>query len=242
MDRTLIKGELTTEGLADNTIGLMLHGRPLDGHFEYSVGVFDDANYEQLGTGTAQSDELMLAGRIVAYLLDPMPVSKGIAVLTNGYADYKESYLGEGQRLGIGANDAYLGDVFDAAVGPTQFDLYAWGVDVFYNSGPWVFQAEYDWFKQDRIGALADLTGDGWYAQGGYLLGSFCEAAIELAARHQQLNPEDAAEERLRWTSIGLNIYIHGHNLKIQTDYTFKREQFTQIDNDTYQMQLQLDF
>ena len=64
MDRNLIKGELTTEGLADNTIGLMLHGRPLDGYFEYSVGLFDNANYEQLGVGTTQSDELMLAGRI----------------------------------------------------------------------------------------------------------------------------------------------------------------------------------
>ena len=223
-------------------LALMLHGRPLDGHFEYSVGVFDNANYEKLGAGTEESDELMMAGRVVAYLLDPMPVSKGITVLSNGYADYKESYLGEGQRLGIGANYAYLGEAFDTAVAPTEFDLYAWGVDVFYNSGPWVLQAEYDWFKQDMSTGGTDLTGDGWYVQGGYLLGCIGDAAIELAARHQQLNPEDASEERLRWTSIGLNVYIHQHNLKVQTDYTWKDERAVENDNDVFQVQLQLDF
>ena len=38
------------------------------------------------------------------------------------------------------------------------------------------------------------------------------------------------------------NLYIRDDNLKIQTDYTFKREGGTELDNDVFQMQLQLDY
>jgi len=48
--------------------------------------------------------------------------------------------------------------------------------------------------------------------------------------------------DRLRWTSVGFNIYLRGHNLKIQTDYTFKREQGKAVKNNMFQSQLQLDF
>jgi hypothetical protein len=86
-----------------------------------------------------------------------------------------------------------------------------------------------------------DLTGDGWYVQGGYVVGCLGKTLFELAARHEQLNPENSAE-RLCWTSIGFNVYIHDHNLKIQTDYTFRDERANDVDNDVFQVQLQLDF
>jgi len=234
MDRTLIKEFLTTLGMTDNTIGAMLHGRPYDGRLEYAVGVFDNVAFERFGAaGIRESDQLMPAGRIALNLLDP-------ATPPDGYADYRESYIGEGQRLSIGANSAYLPKAFD---GPNEFNLHAWGTDVFFNSGPWTVQAEYDFFAEDMITANPDIDGDGWYVQGGCLLGCLCGCEIEAASRYQVLDRDhNVAGDTLRWTSVGFNIYIRDHNLKIQTDYTFKREEATQIENDLAQVQLQLDY
>jgi hypothetical protein len=84
-----------------------------------------------------------------------------------------------------------------------------------------------------------DVHGDGWYAQGGYLF----HPAIEVVARYQELDADSSVpDDRLRWTSVGFNIYIREHNLKIQTDYTFRSEQGNQLGNDVLQIQLQLDF
>ena len=84
------------------------------------------------------------------------------------------------------------------------------------------------------------MEGDGWYVQAGLLL--FC--GIEIAGRYQELDVDNTvSDDGLRWTSIGLNKYIRDHNLKIQSDYTFKREQGSnEIDNDVFQVQLQLDY
>jgi hypothetical protein len=68
---------------------------------------------------------------------------------------------------------------------------------------------------------------------------------IEVAARHQQLdsdNSNGAFANRLSWTSVGFNTYLRAHGLKIQTEYTFKRERVTVTRNDGVQVQLQLDF
>lgn len=81
MNRSLIKGALTTQGFADNTVGLLLHGRPLDGLIEYDVGVFDNFVYEKFGpTGTREADQLMPAGRVVLHLLDPATPGAAYAV------------------------------------------------------------------------------------------------------------------------------------------------------------------
>lgn len=232
IDRSIVKNELTEKGFTDNTIGLLFHGRPLGGRFEYAVGIFDNVVFESVENEDAieDTDELMPAGRFAINLLDPYSS-------LDGYADYKGSYIGQGQRLSVGVNGVYLGEATDLG---DEFELYAGGVDVFYNSGPLVLQAEYDWFVEAFGSDISDLTGDGWYAQGGYLLGCICETAVEVAARYQQFHPEDD-EEKQRWTSIGMNFYIRDHNLKIQTEYSFIREE-TEIDNDVVQVQLQLDY
>ena len=231
MDRTLIKESLTDLGITDNTVGLLLHGRPYGGSLEYAVGIFDNLAFEKVGaTGTKESDELMPAGRVAWHILDPPKAPEG-------YADYQESYIGEGERLSIGANAASLGDITS---GVDRFDLIAWGTDVFYNVGRFTAQAEYDWFIRDMIGGGPNEPGDGWYVQSGYLI--WCYPAVELAARYQELDFDKTDAERLRWTSFGFNIYIREHNLKIQTDYTFKREDAVEIENDVVQTQLQFDY
>lgn len=245
MDRSLITDHLSSLGLVDNTIGLWAHGRPFGGHFEYALGIFDNRVFElaggsSTGTGTfRESDEVMPAGRIVFNLLDP-------ATAPYGFADYWASYLGEGQRLAIGLNGAYLGSarernvVNGVIVNETEFDLYGVGADVFFNTGPFTFEAEYDRFKQamNQVGPN-DIEGEGWFAQAGYLFHRW----FELAVRYQELDRNlDVSGNRSRWTTVGFNTYLRDHNLKVQTEYTIKDEQANDLDDDIVQVQLQFDY
>ncbi len=159
----------------------------------------------------------------------------------------------EGAHAVIGGNFAYLADAtFDVTAAPvSEFNLSAWGVDMFFNSGRWVFEGEYDRFKENVTGAGPNIHVNGWFVQGGYLLNYWqylnceCNHAIELAARYQgsdTLTPVGGIADRLKWTSIGFNVYIRDHNLKIQREYIFKSEEVASTNNDAFQMQLQLDY
>jgi hypothetical protein len=233
MDRSLVKDALTVLGFADNTVGVLAHGRPWGGHFEYGVGVFDNLQFEETGTPTARSaDGAMFTGRVVVHLLDPAP--------PGGYADYRGSYIGEGRRLSIGTSAGLLtkARTGDETTGE-EYDIRAWGADVFFNYYAFTFEGEYDLFVEDQENANVD--GDGWYVQAGYLV----LPRVELAARYQELTNDDADgnfSNKFKWTSLGLNYYIRGHNLKVQADYTFRTEEVDPVDNNVFQVQLQMDF
>jgi phosphate-selective porin len=242
MDRSLIKDALTFFGLADNGIGVMARGRPLGGHLEYAAGVFNNESFDGPGVfrSRGSTNDVMPVGRIAVDLLDRAPAG--------GYADYKASYVGEGRRLAIGLDGARLGNAENNVNGVVQeFDLSAWGTDLFFNWGPYTLQAEYNWF---RVSGDVDGSNRGWYVQGGYLVeplnAVLAEAApwfpdLELAARYQQLDAESFSPDEEKRTSLGMNAYIHGHNLKIQTDLSFRQLQQS-ADSKLYQIQLQLDF
>ena len=224
MDRSRINDALTGLGLADNTYGVLLYGRPFDGYIEYSLGDFDNAVYG------GDTKELMWGGRFAVNLFDRPKV---------GYKDYMGSYIGKGKRLSIGANYERLGDI---TVEGKKFDLFAWGVDIFGNYNQFTLQAEYDRFAKD-YSTKGDVNGYGWYLQGGYLLPwKYKGTMFELASRYQLLEPDTAQSgDKQKWTTIGVNTYFHSHNLKLQTDYTFGDEE-AGVDNDTFRVQVQLDF
>jgi phosphate-selective porin len=252
-DRSIIRGLLSGVGLSDNTIGALFHGRPFGGKLEYATGVFQNDNFKQLPTTSA---------RLVLNLLDPPK--------QGGYADYRGSYIGEGRRLAISANGAYTPNVTDpntALPGGAglNYDLYAFGSDIFFNTGPFTVQAEYDWFTKDTgstgPAGGADYVTHGGYVQAGLLLGpvfgveegsrSSILNSIELAARYQDADDETPItvgtvtrpRGRAQWIAAGLNYYIRSHNLKVQTDYTFKDSNFFgSSDRHLFQLQLQLDF
>ena len=234
LDRSLIKDALTTLGLADNTIGVLGHGRPSKGRFEYSVGVFDNLAFED-ATVTAnarQARGTLEIARFGIHLFDP--------VTPGGYGDYKASMIGKGRNLAIAVNGAMM---MNAYQGPDNFDLSAWGADLFFNQGPVVFQTEYDEWREDvqgtAPGGKVDNTGTGWFVQGGVLV----NPRIELCARYQERDADVGVfATRLDWTTVGMNYYLRDHNLKLQTEYSLKNEETGAVDNDLFQMQLQLDF
>jgi hypothetical protein len=217
------------------------------------VGAFNNESFDGLGIfgrGRGSSNQVMPMGRIAVDLLDPAPAG--------GYADYKASYVGQGRRLSIALNGAQLGDAENRVTinGQTvlqEFDLWAWGTDLFLNWGPYTLQAEYDWFEQT---GNVDRKNWGWYVQGGYLIEPLKKALaetapwfpdLEIAARYQQVDAKSVrqsnglpSEDEDR-TSIGMNAYIHDHNLKVQTELSFRNLQ-NSADSKLYQIQLQLDF
>ena len=233
MDRSLIKGALTVLGIADNTVGVLFHGRPMGGHLSYGAGIFDNLGFEILGQDTTilsrKADGAMITGRIGYDFLDP--------AAGGGYGDYRGSYIGQGRRLTLSGNAAYLSK---AQIGTKEFSLYAYGFDLFFNMGGFVFEAEYDDYVEDFTDDSEDtLDGKGWYVQAGYLI----FPKIELALRYQELDPDNhLVSDKLMWTSLGVNYYIKGHSLKVMGEYIFKNEQGEKIDNNLFQVQLQFDF
>lgn len=221
MDRTLIKEKLSSLGLADSTVGLLFHGRPYNGHFEYAVGIFDNLTFEMFDNSEAMnSRQLMPGGRLVINFLDP-------AEPPDGYDDYEGSYIGAGERLALGINGAYLGGAKNKGL---KFNLYVAGADLFYNTGPFTFQTEYDAFSE------RNKKGYGWYVQSGYLLCCW----LEMAVRYQELMP--ISRDKVQCSSIGLNIYIRKQNLKIQSDYTYKSKKHRHVNNHIFETQLQFDY
>ncbi|MCB9295629.1 MAG: porin [Lewinellaceae bacterium] len=241
MDRSRIKDALTALGVTDNTIGALIYGRPFGGHLTYSTGIFDNLGFNQAGGEgvlARKSQGAMTVARVAADLLDPAD-PKG------SYDDYRSSYIGEGKHLTIGANVA---NIVKTELGDDVFNLFAWGVDAFFNYGPFSLEAEYDEYREHftkTVGEpIADINGDGFYVQGAYLV----LPKLELALRYQELDQDnDLAHDimggREMWTSIGANYYIRGHTFKVQAEYTFKREEKQkEIDNDVLQVQMQLSF
>lgn len=240
MDRSQIKEALTVLGVTDNTIGALIYGRPVGGHVTYSAGVFDNLGFNNEGGLDAlarKSQGAMTVARVAVDLLDP-------ANPNGSYDDYRSSYIGEGQHLTIGGNVA---NVVKTELGDDEFNLFCWGIDAFYNYGPFSIEGEYDkyreHFTETSNGPIPDIQGDGFYLQTAYLV----LPKLELALRYQELDQDhDFNHEimggKIMWTSIGANYYIRGHTFKVQAEYTFKREMEKEIDNDVLQVQLQLSF
>jgi len=231
MDRSIVTNKLAKLGLVDNTQGLLFHGRPMDGHLEYSFGVFDNEVFELANGQTSKwSKSLMTAGRLGLNLFDEegKPSSRG-------YADYRASYVGKGKRLSLGVNAVQLKNVHE---NNSQYNLSAIGADVFANYKSLSFEAEYNKIKKD-------INSSGWYTQIAYLLPVELgrNIKIEPNLRYQEYdNNVDIVGDRVDATSFGFNFYFKGHNLKAQMDYTMYGEETTELDNNIFQIQLQLDF
>ncbi|MCB0560682.1 MAG: porin [Lewinellaceae bacterium] len=241
MDRSLIKNALTVLGVTDNTVGALIYGRPFAGHLTYSLGIFDNLGFNVANddVGIARRAQgAMTVARIAGDFLDP-------ANPQGSYDDYQSSYIGEGKHLTIGANVA---NSVKTELGDDVFNLFCWGVDAFFNYGPFSVEGEYNKYREHFTktgnGPLPDIKGDGFYVQGAYLV----LPKLELALRYQEIDQDnDLAHDimggKMFWTSVGANYYIRGHTFKVQAEYTFKNEEAgNEIDNDVLQVQLQLSF
>ena len=80
-------------------------------------------------------------------------------------------------------------------------------------------------------------TGSGISIQAGYMLNS----NYEIAARYTAISPDAGVDQEDNRYTLGLNKFIVGHKLKLQTDITY-RDRDTSNDELTYRLQMDLHF
>ena len=80
-------------------------------------------------------------------------------------------------------------------------------------------------------------TGTGISMQAGYMF----KNNYEIAARYTAISPDEVVDQKDNRYTLGLNKYIVGHKLKIQTDFTY-RDREESNDQLTYRLQVDLHF
>ncbi len=88
-------------------------------------------------------------------------------------------------------------------------------------------------------GAIIDTyyTGSGISMQAGYMFAN----NYEIAARYTAITPEEVVDQKDNRYTLGLNKFIVGHKLKLQTDVTYRDREFSN-DQLTYRLQMDLHF
>jgi phosphate-selective porin len=107
------------------------------------------------------------------------------------------------------------------------------GFDARYAIGPLSLTAEYD------KGTDGTLNRSGWYAQAAYFV---IPKKLQLAAKYDTYDPtQTSTTDRSDWYLGGVN-YFFNDWAKLAVDYSYRREQSTQIKNNLFNAQLQITF
>ncbi|MGI8967313.1 MAG: porin, partial [Limisphaerales bacterium] len=239
-ERTLVTGALTPE----RQVGVQLLGKPLANLgldkkdlLGYSVGVF---NGNGRNTIVNDNNEFMYAGRLDSVL-------------------YSGKLFDQPTKVKVGFNGIYSRDGANVTLSPvgnlrlqpdgsllpfsthTPDERRAWGADVSLTFGPFDLVAEY---LQERIQPTTsapnfkEFTANGYYVQGSYY---FWKNKLQLVGKFDSFNPGQAANDDIYSTTVGLNYYIKGNDLKLMLDYIhtwsdfrrnnpgFRKDEFDQI-------------
>lgn len=100
-------------------------------------------------------------------------------------------------------------------------------------------QGEYLNQRLEKTGT--DVTSEGFYVQAGHFI---VPKHLEVALKYEEYDSDTDVTNRddIRWTTVGLNFYIDGHDAKLMANYIFKNEGDDSYDNDTFLAQAQLRF
>lgn len=153
--------------------------------------------------------------------------------------------------VAMGANGAYSRDsaaradaifaVRDAIGVTSQGGRRLAGADLSAQLGNLSLKTEYLWgeFKPYLPGKRRILA-RGYYVQGGCCLNQ----KLQALAQYQAFDPDRSVRNSsdIRWTTLGLNYFIRGYNLRAQANYIFKRERVSSARNDAVIVSAQLLF
>lgn len=213
----------------------MLTGSAMDGLIGYAVAVADGwQSGEKLPSGgTVSTSGLLMVARVTAAL--PGWEEKG----------QKDSHLGEGRHLVVGASYASEGSIDYVTTGSE--DRLLSGFDVSGHMGPFTGQFEYiRWDIDSSDAAVTDVEALGYYLQGGYYIKGYnLEPAFRYAVYDNNSKLNDMTETE---TTIGVNYYLKGNSFKVSANWVHTdfddnvREATLESDKDVYQFQAQLYF
>jgi phosphate-selective porin len=125
-------------------------------------------------------------------------------------------------------------------LGYQNFDGTDWRQNVFFSleKERVAFSGEGFWarYHSYRLGQRS-LNASGYYLQAAY----FLHPRLQAVAKFEYFDPNNSANDQ-RWTTLGLNLYLVGNQLKLMANYIFKTEQRREIHNDTFILQFQFFF
>ena len=215
--------------------GLMVWGTPLEGTVEYYAGVW---NGEGSNRNAQQDGDNMFGGRLVWMPLGRVPYHASALVPTDG------------PRVAIGAaallNGGWLFDVngVGGIQAPTETCIAGActtdpgdDASVLQLAGElalmWsVFSASGEYFRRTvapEAEAAAELDATGWYAQAGAFV---VPQRLEVGGRYSELDRDDSSSAgSIREITPFASWYIHGDDMKVQTDLTFMRTELASGEN-----------
>lgn len=214
----------------NHDVGVMVSGRALDKRLYYAAGMFNGngANYVANDDGNH-----LYSARV-----------EGVPLRWNVGGWDSELSVGVDGMWKRTNNDPSSWRQTDLAATTFNepFDRTVWGANAAIKAGPAALKGEYIQGKlKGRLNNDPVKNAEGWYLQGGVKV---LKGALEPLVRYQTYDPDDSVvnNKDIEWTTLGLNWFIKGQNLRLLANYTFKTEKASCYDNDEFVTQLQLSF
>ena len=219
IDRSIVSNTFSLQ----RDIGIEISGKLLQDQLAYSVGMFN-------GSGANQNNvnqKFMYVGRVVYSPFGPVPYSQGAL-------DTPAS-----PKLSIGVAGAYLpglkpgerktlaGPLGNTNIVPVKSDVYELTADLVFKYQNFSLEGSYDFRNIDpnKSTPFGQEQAQGFYLQGGYFL---IPKKFEVAARYAWVDPNDPNQKddnKQQEYTGGLSYYMYGHQLKLQANYSFFRNQ-----------------
>lgn len=210
----------------NHDVGVQASGRFLDKRLTYAAGMFNGN-----GPNYAANDD---DAHLYAAKLDGVPLRWADGELTAGVN-------GMWKRT---KNDPSAWRQTDLAATnfSEPFDRWVWSANAGARAGLLRLNGEYIRGKlKGRKDPDPIKNSEGWYLQGALKM---FDGKIEPLVRWQSYDPDDSVvnDKDVEWTTLGLNWFIQGQNLRLLANYIFKTEKANAYDNDEFVTQLQLSF
>ena len=233
--------------------GAALFGQYGDGAFKWQIGAFEgDHDGSAVRVGNADTDNLMISGRLTLNLLDPEP----------GYYN-ASTYYGEKEILAVGVAFMHRHNALaDAAAADVFQDQTSWSIDALFerplNNGG-VMTVEGAYYNNDDhngvdgdgnevlIGANRPRTGDGYFILGSYLFPNAMnimslEGKLQFMTRYMEYTSASWQSGQDNQTDFQLNYIMNGHNARISAVWSVYDDHSGAENTDTFTLGTQLQF
>lgn len=228
--------ELIDRSIASNAfnlgrdIGVQVSGGLLKDQLSYAVGVFNGSGANQ----SNQDQNFMYVGRVVYTPFGSYPYSQGALdtpdspKLAVGFAGAYLPGLEPGERRTL------AGPLGNTNIVPVNSDVYELTADLAFKYQNFSFEGGYYFRRIDpeKPTPFGSEDAQGFYLQGGYFV---IPQKFELAARYSWVDPnnpnDDSNNNQTEYTG-GLSYYLYGHDLKLQANYSFFRNDSANGDQD----------
>lgn len=208
LERTLVNDRLTLS----RQLGTQVAGELLEKRFTYAAGLF---NGNSANNNFNDNDKLTSVARLAAVPWQGklFGQSANWSVGANGFSS-SDTALALAPELGLDSTPAT-----PEQDGIFTGDRRGLGLDTQLVAPRFELWAEYLSTRFEPTNRIPRETfeADGWYVQGSYFL---IAEKLQLVAKQEAFDPQDDLDQdETDTTTLGVNYYIKGHDLKLMLDY-----------------------